>query len=78
MLSLGLNSLESQTNFLTARIGPEGRADAVLVELRKSRVFIRKPMKSLGDYIRVSIGPQGQMEEFMLRFREVMDRVKST
>jgi hypothetical protein len=41
-------------------------------------VFIRKPMKSLGDCIRVSIGPKGQMEEFMLRFREVMDRVKST
>ncbi|MBC8065117.1 MAG: aminotransferase class I/II-fold pyridoxal phosphate-dependent enzyme [Chlorobia bacterium] len=71
MLALGFPSLPSQTNFLTIQIGSKERAEDVLLGLRKQSVFIRKPMKALDDHIRVSIGPQSVMEEFLERFRKV-------
>ncbi len=71
MLKLGFPSIPSHTNFLTIRIGTKEKAADLLLALRKRGVFIRKPMKAFDECIRVSIGPQSVMEEFMGRFAEV-------
>lgn len=70
---LGLDSLSSHTNFLTVDLESENRASEAVLELRKRGVFIRKPSHSpLDRFIRVSVGPQSVMEEFMGRFADVL------
>ncbi len=71
LMAMGYDSLPSHTNFLTVGIGPQ--ANEVLVGLRDQGVFIRKPMKSFDHHIRVTIGPQPVMEEFLRRFERVVE-----
>jgi histidinol-phosphate aminotransferase len=78
MLELGFGSIESHTNFLTIGLGSRARAEHVLTALREESVFIRKPSLSpLDGHIRVTIGPQTVMEEFLIRFRRILDRPSS-
>lgn len=68
----GYDSLPSHTNFLTIDMGSEERAAAMVVALRRKGVFIRKPAQPpLDRFIRVSIGPQAVMEEFVRRFEAI-------
>lgn len=72
MRALGFESIASHTNFLTIDMGSEERATKTLLALRDSGVFIRKPSQPpLDRYIRVSIGPQSVMEEFIRRFEVI-------
>lgn len=67
---LGVATLASHTNFLLVDLETKERAEACLVALRQQRVFVRKPvLPPLDKYIRVSIGPQAVMEEFVRRFQ---------
>ena len=78
VLELGFGSIESHTNFLTIGLGSRARAEHVLTALREESVFIRKPALSpLDGHIRVTIGPQAVMEEFLKRFRRILDRPSS-
>jgi histidinol-phosphate aminotransferase len=71
--NIGVASLPSQTNFILIDLGSKERAEACLLSLRAARVFVRKPaLPPLDKYIRVSIGPQPVMEEFVRRFAEAV------
>lgn len=54
---LGYPTMPSSTNFILADAGTRVRAEHLVLELRKRRVFIRKPgLPPLDHYIRVTIG----------------------
>jgi histidinol-phosphate aminotransferase len=73
MQVLGFESLPSRTNFLTIDMGSEERATKTLLALREKGVFIRKPSQPpLDRFIRVSIGPETVMEEFMARLAPIL------
>ncbi len=74
--SLGWQSLPSHTNFLTIDMKSENSASKAVLALRRKGVFIRKPTQPpLDRFIRVSIGPQLVMEEFMSRFTDSLKSI---
>lgn len=68
----GYRVLPSQTNFLFAKV-PEGQdAEKVFEALRERQVFVRYfPGELTGDYLRITIGTEEQMD----RFLEILDAV---
>lgn len=62
----GLSVIPSATNFVAVDCGGDGAfATAVLQELIESDIFVRKPAAPVLDRcIRVSVGPQAQMQLF--------------
>lgn len=72
--AMGFASPVTSANFLLIDLETKGRAEACLVALRQERVFVRKPaLPPLDRFIRVTIGPQPVMEEFLRRFKGVVD-----
>jgi histidinol-phosphate aminotransferase len=60
------------TNFSLIDCGSKERAEATLAALLQEGVFVRKPAKPpLDGYLRVSIGPESVMEEFLGALRRV-------
>lgn len=66
---LGLATLPSQTNFVCIQIGSRERAEALVAELLRRGVFVRKPAAApLDGYIRVSVGNAAERATFAERF----------
>ncbi|MGA0369247.1 MAG: aminotransferase class I/II-fold pyridoxal phosphate-dependent enzyme, partial [Kiritimatiellia bacterium] len=70
----GFQVLPSQTNFLFAKV-PEGESAQDLFEaLRERQVYVRYfPGKLTGDFLRITIGTEEQMD----RFLSELERVRS-
>jgi histidinol-phosphate aminotransferase len=62
----GFGVLSSQTNFVFAKV-PDGEdAKAIFEALRDRQVFVRYfPGKLTGDYLRITIGTDAQMDRFL-------------
>lgn len=72
--AMGFACPVSSANFLLIDLETKERAEACLVALRQERVFVRKPaLPPLDRFIRVTIGPQPVMEEFLRRFEGVVE-----
>ena len=70
---LGLPTLPSATNFVTFDAGSAERADRILEQLIKSRVFVRKPrVEPLDRYFRVTVGRPDERALFAERLREIV------
>lgn len=66
---LGLGTLRSQTNFLCFEIGSRERAEAMVAELLRRAVFVRKPAAApLEGYIRVTVGTADERRRFASLF----------
>ncbi len=67
--SLGLRTLPSRTNFVCIDIGSRERAEAMVAELLRRAVFVRKPgAPPLDGFIRVTVGTQEERERFGAAF----------
>jgi len=66
LTKIGFSVLPSQTNFLFAKV-PEGEdAKCIFDTLRERNVFIRYfPGELTGDYLRITIGTDEQMDRFL-------------
>jgi histidinol-phosphate aminotransferase len=76
---LGLDAIESSTNFVCIDLGNAERATRVMQELlARHGVWIRKPgLPPLDRYVRVSAGTQPMRDAFAQAFREVVAAVPS-
>jgi histidinol-phosphate aminotransferase len=62
---LGTSTLPSRTNFVCFDLGSRRRAEAMLAELLRRAVFIRKPgAPPLERYVRVTVGTPRERERF--------------
>lgn len=70
LLHAGFSVLPSQTNFLFAKV-PEGKdARAIFEALRSKQVYVRYfPGELTGDYLRITIGTDAQMDRFLAELR---------
>jgi histidinol-phosphate aminotransferase len=76
--SLGLATIPSSTNFVCIDLGSAGRAVAVMNELLRRGVWIRKPgLPPLDRYVRVSAGTPAMRAAFAQAFAEVVEAVPS-
>lgn len=76
--SLGLGYIPSRTNFVCIDLGSAPRAVAVMNELLKHGVWIRKPgQPPLDRYVRVSAGTPEMRAEFARALTEVVRAVPS-
>jgi histidinol-phosphate aminotransferase len=76
--SLGLGFIPSKTNFVCIDLGSAPRAVAVMNELLRRGVWIRKPgLPPLDRYVRVSAGTPPMREAFAQAFAEVVNAVPS-
>jgi len=70
---LGLDTLPSQTNFVCFDLGTRERAEAMVAELLRRAVFIRKPgAPPLDRYVRVTVGTPQERERFAIVFAEAL------
>jgi histidinol-phosphate aminotransferase len=70
---LGLPTLPSHTNFVCFDIGSRERAEALVAELLRRAVFIRKPgAPPLDRYVRVTIGTAAERERFARALGEAL------
>jgi histidinol-phosphate aminotransferase len=75
---LGLDTIESQTNFVCIDLGGAVRATTVMNELLTRGVWIRKPgLPPLDRYVRVSAGTSGMRAAFADALRDVLAAVPS-
>jgi len=76
--SHGLTTLPSATNFVALDCGADGAfAMRVLQELGHRDVFVRKPMSPHHDRcIRVSVGPEAEMDLFESAFAEALEAAR--
>jgi histidinol-phosphate aminotransferase len=73
---LGLDTIESRTNFVLFDLGTVERATRVVNELLVRGIWIRKPgAPPLDKYIRVSAGTPPMREAFARALRSVLDEV---
>lgn len=74
--SLGLPYLESRTNFVCFDLGSERRATAVMNELLRRGVFIRKPSAPpLEGFVRVTVGTPEERAEFHARLKALLEEL---
>lgn len=67
--NLGLGTLPSRTNFVCFDLGARARAEAMVDELLRRGVFIRKPgAPPLDRYVRVTVGTPDEREHFARAF----------
>ena len=72
--SLGVPYLESRANFVCFDLGSEQRATAVMNELLRRGVFVRKPnAPPLEGFVRVTVGTPEERAEFHDRFRASLE-----
>jgi histidinol-phosphate aminotransferase len=70
---LGLPALPSHTNFVCFDLGSRARAEAMLEELLRRAVFVRKPgAPPLDGHVRVTVGTAPQRARFAGAFAEAL------
>lgn len=61
--NFGLDTLDSNTNFVLANATTKSKAEEIVMQLRQERVFIRKPaLPPFDSFIRVSVGLDSDLE----------------
>ncbi|MEX2607172.1 MAG: histidinol-phosphate transaminase [Kiritimatiellia bacterium] len=71
----GFEVLPSQTNFVFAKAPAGANAETLFNALRGRQVFVRYfPGKLTGDYLRITIGTDEQMDRFFAELDELLDR----
>lgn len=74
--TLGLATIPSQTNFVCFDIGTRARAEAMVAELLRMGVFIRKPgAPPIDGFVRVTVGTVEQRTAFEPLFAEALERI---
>lgn len=69
----GFRVLPSQTNFVFAKVPAGKNAETLFHALRDRQVFVRYfPGKLTGDYLRVTIGTDDQMDRFLAELDQVL------
>jgi histidinol-phosphate aminotransferase len=75
---LGLATIPSSTNFVCFQIGTRARAEALVEELLRLGVFIRKPgAPPLDGFVRVTVGTQEQRAAFEPLLAEALARISA-
>ena len=70
---LGLATLASRTNFVCFDLGSRERAEAMVAELLRCGVFVRKPGAApLDGHVRVTVGTQAERLQFAEIFRAAL------
>ena len=70
---LGLATLASRTNFVCFDLGSRDRAEAMVAELLRRGVFVRKPGAApLDGHVRVTVGTPQERERFAGIFRAAL------
>lgn len=70
----GFKVLPSQTNFLFAKVPTGENAKAIFEALRDRQVYVRYfPGELTGDYLRITIGTDAQMDRFLSALTAVMN-----
>ena len=70
---LGISTLPSHTNFVCFDVGSRERAEAMLDELLRRGVFVRKPSAApLEGHIRVTVGTADERHRFAAIFEEAL------
>jgi histidinol-phosphate aminotransferase len=73
---LGLRTIPSATNFVCFEIGTRAQAEALVEELLRLGVFIRKPgAPPIDGFVRVTVGTPEQRAAFEPLFAEALERV---
>lgn len=73
---LGLATIRSSTNFVCFDIGTRPRAEALVAELLRLGVFVRKPgAPPLDGFIRVTVGTPEQRAAFEPLLAEALERI---
>jgi histidinol-phosphate aminotransferase len=76
--SVGLGVIESRTNFVCIDLGSAQRAVAVMNDLLKQGVWIRKPgLPPLDRFVRVSVGTLPMRAAFARAFHDVLKAVRA-
>jgi histidinol-phosphate aminotransferase len=76
--ALGCATLPSCTNFVCFNLGTRARAEAMVNELLRRGIFVRKPCAPpLDGHIRVSIGAQGERARFAQAFEQGLDVLRT-
>ncbi|MFY9780365.1 MAG: aminotransferase class I/II-fold pyridoxal phosphate-dependent enzyme [Candidatus Baltobacteraceae bacterium] len=71
---LGLATLPSHTNFVCFDLGSRARAEAMVEELLRRAVFVRKPgAPPLDGHIRVTVGTASERARFALAFADALE-----
>ena len=74
----GLPALDSRTNFVCIGIGTKAEAEAMVAELLRGGVFVRKPWAApIDGYIRVTVGTAAERAAFGEIFAEALARVRA-
>ncbi len=68
--AMGLASPETHTNFILIHLGDRKTALTVTTQLQKEGILVRGgfPEPCLAPYIRVTLGSEGQMKQFLSKF----------
>jgi histidinol-phosphate aminotransferase len=76
---LGLRTLPSRTNFVCFEIGTRERAEAMVEDLLRRGIFVRKPgAPPLDGYIRVSVGTPADRTEFAQHLAEAQASLEAS
>lgn len=76
---LGFTMPDSGANFLFAKPPLPLKAETLYKNLKAKGILVRyfnKPV--IGDYLRITVGTDGEMDEFIARVREEIDYVKNS
>jgi histidinol-phosphate aminotransferase len=75
---LGLTTLPSHTNFVCFDLGSRARAEAMVEELLRRAVFVRKPgAPPLDGHIRVTVGAASERARFALAFGAALQALEA-
>jgi len=75
----GLRTLASRTNFVCIDLGSRAAAEAMVEQLLRCGIFIRKPgLPPLDRYVRVTVGTPAQRQELAAAFGAALETVRAT
>jgi len=75
----GLRTLASRTNFVCINLGSRAAAEAMVEQLLRCGIFIRKPgLPPLDRYVRVTVGTPAQRQELAAAFGAALETVRAT
>jgi len=66
----GRRYLPSETNFVMIEVGSD--VQPVIEEFRKRKILVGRKFPSMGNWLRVSIGTQKEMETFLAALRDIV------